>query len=124
MSYASQIKFDLLDVPEGPVVSAEAAEAMASGVRKLLESDVGLSVTGVAGPDEQDGQAPGTVFVGLDVAAVRRASHCACRATVRGFAPTPRSVRSMRSVARFNAQRDPPSLRSLKERSERVETCH
>jgi competence/damage-inducible protein CinA-like protein len=67
VSYASQIKFDLLDVPEGPVVSAEAAEAMASGVRKLLESDVGLSVTGVAGPDEQDGQAPGTVFVGLDL---------------------------------------------------------
>jgi len=49
------------------VVSAEAAEAMASGVRKLLESDIGLSVTGVAGPDEQDGQAPGTVFVGLDL---------------------------------------------------------
>ncbi len=67
VSYASQIKFDLLDVPEGPVVSAEAAEAMASGVRKLLESDIGLSVTGVAGPDEQDGQAPGTVFVGLDL---------------------------------------------------------
>jgi nicotinamide-nucleotide amidase len=67
VSYASQIKFDLLAVPEGPVVSAEAAEAMASGVRKLLESDIGLSVTGVAGPEEQDGQAPGTVFVGLDL---------------------------------------------------------
>jgi nicotinamide-nucleotide amidase len=67
VSYASQIKFDLLDVPEGPVVSAEAAEAMASGVRKLLDSDIGLSVTGVAGPDEQDGQPPGTVFVGLDL---------------------------------------------------------
>jgi nicotinamide-nucleotide amidase len=67
VSYASQIKFDLLDVPEGPVVSADAAEAMASGVRKLLESDIGLSVTGVAGPDEQDGQAAGTVFVGLDL---------------------------------------------------------
>jgi nicotinamide-nucleotide amidase len=67
VSYASQIKFDLLGVPDGPVVSAEAAEVMASGVRKLLESDIGLSVTGVAGPDEQDGQAPGTVFVGLDL---------------------------------------------------------
>jgi nicotinamide-nucleotide amidase len=67
VSYASQIKFDLLGVPEGPVVSAEAAEVMASGVRKLLESDIGLSVTGVAGPEEQDGQAPGTVFVGLDL---------------------------------------------------------
>jgi nicotinamide-nucleotide amidase len=67
VSYASQLKFDLLGVPDGPVVSAEAAEAMASGVRRLLGSDIGLSVTGVAGPDEQDGQAPGTVFVGLDL---------------------------------------------------------
>ena len=67
VSYASQIKFDLLDVPEGPVVSAEAADAMASGVRKLLDADIGLSVTGVAGPEEQDGHVPGTVFVGLDL---------------------------------------------------------
>jgi nicotinamide-nucleotide amidase len=67
VSYASQVKFDLLGVPEGPVVSAEAAEVMASGVRKLLQSDIGLSVTGVAGPDEQDGHTPGTVFVGLDL---------------------------------------------------------
>ncbi|MGA7834171.1 MAG: competence/damage-inducible protein A [Acidimicrobiales bacterium] len=66
VSYASQVKFDLLGVPEGPVVSASAAEAMASGVRKLLGSDLGLSVTGVAGPEQQDGEAPGTVFVGLD----------------------------------------------------------
>jgi nicotinamide-nucleotide amidase len=69
VSYASQVKFDLLGVPEGPVVSAQAAEAMASGVRTLLGADVGLSVTGVAGPDEQDGQTPGTVFVGLDLGA-------------------------------------------------------
>ena len=54
-------------MPEGPVVSAAAAEAMATGVRDLLKSDIGLSVTGVAGPDEQDGQAPGTVFVGLRI---------------------------------------------------------
>jgi nicotinamide-nucleotide amidase len=67
VSYASQVKFDLLGVPEGPVVSGDAAEAMALGVRKLLNSDVGLSVTGVAGPDEQDGQAPGTVYVGLSL---------------------------------------------------------
>lgn len=67
VSYASQVKFDLLGVAEGPVVSADAAESMASGVRKLLGSDLGLSVTGVAGPEEQDGQKPGTVFVGLDL---------------------------------------------------------
>ncbi len=67
VSYASEVKFDLLNVPVGPVVSAEAAEAMAFGVRDLLKSDVGLSVTGVAGPDEQDGQPAGTVFVGLAI---------------------------------------------------------
>ncbi len=65
VSYASEVKFDLLKVPRGPVVSPEAAEAMAVGVRSLLSSDIGLSVTGVAGPEEQDGQPAGTVFVGL-----------------------------------------------------------
>jgi nicotinamide-nucleotide amidase len=67
VSYASEVKFDLLGVPVGPVVSADAAEAMAGGVRALLKSDVGLSVTGVAGPEEQDGQPAGTVFVGLSI---------------------------------------------------------
>ncbi len=65
VSYASDVKYDLLNVPVGPVVSPEAAEAMAKGVRTLLKADIGLSVTGVAGPDEQDGQPAGTVFVGL-----------------------------------------------------------
>jgi nicotinamide-nucleotide amidase len=68
VSYASDVKFDVLGVPEGPVVSAPAAEAMASGVRVRLGADVGLAVTGVAGPDEQEGQPVGTVFVGLDLA--------------------------------------------------------
>jgi nicotinamide-nucleotide amidase len=67
VSYASDVKFDLLMVPVGPVVSVAAAEAMAIGVRILLKADVGLSVTGVAGPEEQDGQPAGTVFVGLSL---------------------------------------------------------
>ncbi len=49
------------------MVSGPAAEAMAEGVRRLLKSDVGLSVTGVAGPEEQEGQPAGTVFVGLSL---------------------------------------------------------
>jgi nicotinamide-nucleotide amidase len=65
VAYAAEVKFDLLDVPEGPVVSAEAVEAMAVGARKRLGADVGLAVTGVAGPAEQDGQPVGTVFIGL-----------------------------------------------------------
>ncbi|MBW4078236.1 MAG: competence/damage-inducible protein A [Acidobacteria bacterium] len=67
VSYASEVKFDLLDVPRGPVVSAEAAKAMAVGVRRVLGADIGLSVTGVAGPEEQDGQPAGTVFVGIAI---------------------------------------------------------
>ena len=65
VSYASEVKFAVLGVPEGPVVSEEAAVAMAEGARRVLGADVGLSVTGVAGPTEQDGRPVGTVFVGL-----------------------------------------------------------
>jgi nicotinamide-nucleotide amidase len=68
VAYASEVKFALLDVPEGPVVCATAARAMAAGVRQLLGADVGLATTGVAGPDEQDGQPVGTVFLGLALA--------------------------------------------------------
>ena len=38
---------------------------MAEGARRVLGADVGLSITGVAGPADQDGRPPGTVFVGL-----------------------------------------------------------
>jgi len=67
VAYDSQVKFDVLGVPEGPVVSEDAAKAMADGVRRVLEADVGLSTTGVAGPAEQEGQPPGTVWLGLAV---------------------------------------------------------
>jgi nicotinamide-nucleotide amidase len=67
VSYSSKVKYDLLDVPEGPVVSAQAARAMALGARKALESDVGISVTGVAGPTTQDDQPVGTVFMGVAI---------------------------------------------------------
>lgn len=66
VSYASEVKFELLGVAEGPVVSEEAAAHMAASARDLLGADVGLSVTGVAGPDTQDGQPVGTVFVGVE----------------------------------------------------------
>jgi nicotinamide-nucleotide amidase len=67
VSYATEVKDDVLGVTVRPVVSAEAAEAMATGARRVLGADVGLALTGVAGPDEQDGERPGTVFVGLDI---------------------------------------------------------
>ncbi len=65
VAYDSQVKFDVLHIPEGPVVSEEAAASMAAGAAKVLGADVGLSVTGVAGPAEQEGMPVGTVFFGL-----------------------------------------------------------
>lgn len=63
--YASDVKFSLLGVPEGPVVTEDAARAMAEGARRTLGADVALATTGVAGPAEQEGQPVGTVFLGL-----------------------------------------------------------
>lgn len=48
------------------VVSAEVAEAMASAVRSLLKADVGVGVTGVAGPDPLDNKPVGTVEISID----------------------------------------------------------
>jgi PncC family amidohydrolase len=64
VTYQTQVKQHLLDVPEGPVVSHRAAEAMAVGARRLLVCDLVVSITGVAGPDPQDGQPVGSVFIG------------------------------------------------------------
>ena len=65
VSYASEVKADLLGVPDGPVVSEEAAVAMARGAQRVLHCDVALALTGVAGPDEQDGIPVGTLCVGI-----------------------------------------------------------
>ncbi len=67
VAYDSTVKFSLLQVPEGPVVTDKAARAMAEGVRRLVGADVGLAMTGVAGPEPQEGHPPGTVFVGLAI---------------------------------------------------------
>jgi nicotinamide-nucleotide amidase len=63
VSYAPEVKFSVLGVPQGPVVSAGTAAAMATGVRDLLGADVGLGVTGVAGPDALEGEPPGSVYL-------------------------------------------------------------
>jgi nicotinamide-nucleotide amidase len=65
VAYATQLKRRLLGVTASDVVSAECAVQMASGVRELLDVDWALATTGVAGPDLQEGQPAGTVFVAL-----------------------------------------------------------
>jgi nicotinamide-nucleotide amidase len=46
------------------VVAADAAAEMAEGVARLLDVPVAVSLTGVAGPEEMEGQPVGTVFLG------------------------------------------------------------
>jgi nicotinamide-nucleotide amidase len=63
VTYASDLKTQLLDAPEGPSVSEETAEAMALGVCKNLGVDVSVATTGVAGPGPWEGIPPGTIWV-------------------------------------------------------------
>ena len=74
VSYATEVKRDLLGVGAERVISAECAEQMAAGVRDLLNTTWGLSTTGVAGPDRQEDQPVGTVYVAISgpVCRVRR----------------------------------------------------
>ena len=65
ISYASDVKFDVLGVDRGPVVSEEAAVQMAVGAQRVIGSDVAIALTGVAGPDEQDGRPAGTLCIGV-----------------------------------------------------------
>jgi PncC family amidohydrolase len=92
--YATRLKTALLGispalVAEHGVVSAACAEAMAVGARRLLDADVALSTTGVAGPDPQEGHPAGTVFVacaGEHAVALRRLELAGDRAAVRDAA--------------------------------------
>ncbi|MCY4163378.1 MAG: competence/damage-inducible protein A [bacterium] len=63
VSYATDVKFDLLGVSPGPVVSEEAVTAMAYGAAKLFDAHCAIAVTGVAGPDPLENQQPGTVWM-------------------------------------------------------------
>lgn len=67
VSYASDVKRSTLGVTAEKIVSEECARQMAAGARKALDADVGLGVTGVAGPESMEGEAPGTVFFGMQI---------------------------------------------------------
>ncbi|GII60500.1 competence damage-inducible protein A [Sphaerisporangium krabiense] len=70
IAYATELKARLLEVPEDLLdregaVHPEVAAAMAAGVRRLAGATYGLAVTGVAGPDPQDGRPVGTVHIAV-----------------------------------------------------------
>jgi nicotinamide-nucleotide amidase len=65
VAYHRTVKHALLGVPPGPVVSEAAARAMATGVATLLGADLGLALTGAGGPEGQDGEPPGSVWLAV-----------------------------------------------------------
>lgn len=70
VAYASEVKFEVLGVTPGPVVTAECAREMAVGTARLLGADAVAAVTGVGGPDPEEGKPPGTVHVATYVRGV------------------------------------------------------
>lgn len=69
-AYATELKRDVLGVDgtlldERGAVDPEVARQMADGVRRFLGADWGIATTGVAGPEPQDGQPVGTVYVAV-----------------------------------------------------------
>ena len=82
ISYTNAVKYKLLGVPmeilkQYGAVSEPVARYMAEGVRKALEADVAVSVTGLAGPTgDEYGNPVGTVFIGYSDNAVTTVKHC------------------------------------------------
>ncbi|MBC1584305.1 competence/damage-inducible protein A [Listeria seeligeri] len=72
VTYSAETKQSILEVSsqvikEKGVVSSECASEMADNVRRLCNTDIGISFTGVAGPDSLEGHPAGTIWIGLSV---------------------------------------------------------
>ncbi|MCM6771980.1 CinA family protein [Nocardia sp. CDC159] len=65
VAYATEVKRGVLGVPDSPPVSAETAAAMAEGVRELMRADLAVATTGVGGPEPQDGEPVGSVWLAV-----------------------------------------------------------
>ncbi len=65
VAYQEPVKFEVLGVPEGPVVTEACAEQMARGARELLLANWAVAVTGVGGPGPEEGEPEGTVWMAV-----------------------------------------------------------
>lgn len=69
VTYSTDLKIQMgvsrATIEQFGAVSSETARAMASAVRQLLKSDYGIGVTGVAGPEMQEGKPVGTVYIAV-----------------------------------------------------------
>ena len=72
VAYATDLKAALLGVDPALLdavgaIHPDVAEQMAAGVRTRLGADIGVATTGAAGPEPQDGHAPGEVWLGFAI---------------------------------------------------------
>jgi nicotinamide-nucleotide amidase len=67
VAYAERVKRDVLGVTAESVLTPQCARELATGVAGLLGADVAVAVTGVGGPDPEEGLPPGTVYAAVDV---------------------------------------------------------
>jgi nicotinamide-nucleotide amidase len=65
VAYSPRVKYELMGVPEGPVVTEECARCLVTSGARMLLADAAVAVTGVGGPDDEEGHAPGTVWFGV-----------------------------------------------------------
>ena len=69
VAYTNEMKValgvDARVIEKHGAVSRQAAEAMADTARRQLKADIGVAVTGVAGPDILEGKPPGLVYIGI-----------------------------------------------------------
>ncbi len=70
ISYADRVKLEQLRVSAETLrrygsVSEQTAAAMASGVRQVLHADIGVSITGVAGPHSEGSKPAGLTYIGI-----------------------------------------------------------
>jgi nicotinamide-nucleotide amidase len=114
--YATELKTALAGVPaqllhERGAVDPDVAVALARGARSRLGATYGLGITGVAGPDPQDGKPVGTVFLALAGPAdetVAERSFAGDRAAIRADA-----VRAMLDILKRECAAAITALRSL-----------
>lgn len=74
VAYQNAVKENVLHVPGDLLARVGSVDdgvacAMAAGARAIMGADIGLSTTGVAGPEGHDGKPVGTVFIGVATAA-------------------------------------------------------
>nr|WP_295971603.1 competence/damage-inducible protein A [uncultured Bacillus sp.] len=70
--YSPQVKHEVLHVKQETidtdgVVSASCAQQLAENVSRLIKTDIGISFTGVAGPEDLEGKPAGTVYLGIAI---------------------------------------------------------